>query len=111
MGMFDTVRFRFRFRYRMPDGVTGTDFQTDDLDCKCEFYEISAEGRLLRWLGDGTRTDTCFDGMLTLSADDGYHLYFENGTVKWIEIYSRGNTRFPFDPAKALPVLDLRDLQ
>ena len=40
MGMFDTVRFR----YRMPDGVTGTDFQTDDLDCECEFYEISAEG-------------------------------------------------------------------
>ena len=53
MGMFDTVRFR----YRMPDGVTGTDFQTDDLDCECEFYEISAEGRLLRWMGDGTRTD------------------------------------------------------
>jgi len=102
MGMFDTVTFR----YRLPDGVTGTDFQTDDLGCESEFYEISAEGRLLRWMGDGTRTDTCFNGMLTLSAGDGYHLYFELGTVKWIEIYSLGNTRFPFDPANALPELD-----
>lgn len=94
MGMFDTVRFR----YRMPDGVTGTDFQTDDLDCGCEFYEISAEGRLLRWMDDGTRTDTCLDGILTLSADDGYHLYFENGTVKWIEIYSQVTPVFPLVP-------------
>ncbi|MEE9686132.1 MULTISPECIES: hypothetical protein [Enterobacteriaceae] len=107
MGMFDTVMFR----YRLPDGVTGTEFQTKDLDCQCDSYEISAEGRLLRWMEDNTRNDTCFDEMLTLSADDGYHLYFENGTVKWIEIYSQGNTRFPFDPAKALPVLDLRYLQ
>lgn len=102
MGMFDTVTFR----YRLPDGITGTEFQTKDLVCQCEFYGISAEGRLLRWMEDGTRTDTCFDGMLTLSADDGYHLYFESGTVKWIEIYSLGNTRFPFDPANALPELD-----
>jgi hypothetical protein len=94
--MFDTVRFR----YRMPDGVTGTDFQTDDLDCECEFYEISAEGRLLRWMGDGTRTDTCFDGMLTLSADDGYHLYFEHGTLAWIEVYSQGDRRWPFEPGR-----------
>ena len=96
MGMFDTVRFR----YRMPDGVTGTDFQTDDLDCECEFYEISAEGRLLRWMGDGTRTDTCFDGMLTLSAGDGYHLYFEHGTLAWIEVYSQGDRRWPFEPGR-----------
>ena len=96
MGMFDTVRFR----YRMPDGVTGTDFQTDDLDCECEFYEISAEGRLLRWMGDGTRTDTCFDGMLTLSADVGYHLYFEHGTLAWIEVYSQGDRRWPFEPGR-----------
>ena len=72
MGMFDTVRFR----YRMPDGVTGTDFQTDDLDCKCEFYEISSEGRLLRWQKNGELKDTEYNGMLTLSASDGYHLYF-----------------------------------
>lgn len=78
MGMFDRVTFL----YRLPDRVTGTEFQTKDLDCQCESYEISAEGRLLRWMGDGTRTDTSFNGMLTLSADDGYHLYFEQGTVK-----------------------------
>lgn len=33
MGMFDTVRFR----YRMPDGVTGTDFQTDDPTASVNF--------------------------------------------------------------------------
>lgn len=101
MGMFDTVTFR----YRMPDEVTGTEFQTKDLDCQCESYEISAEGRLLRWMGDSTRTDTCFDGMLTLSADDGYHLYFEQGTLAWIEVYSQDNKRYPFKPANALPEL------
>ena len=98
MGMFDTVTFR----YLLPDGVTGTEFQTKDLDCECEFYEISSEGRLLRWMDDGTRNDICFDGMLTLSAGDGYHLYFEHGTVKWIEVYSRGDKRWPFDPARVM---------
>lgn len=50
-------------------------------------------------MGDGTRTDTCFDGMLTLSADDGYHLYFEHGTLAWIEVYSQGDRRWPLSPA------------
>ncbi|EIV6184791.1 hypothetical protein [Klebsiella aerogenes] len=98
MGMFDTVTFR----YRLPDGVIGTAFQTKDLNCECEFYEISSEGRLLRWMEDGTRTDTCFDGILTLSADDGYHLYFEHGMVKWIEVYSWGEKRWPFDPERVM---------
>ena len=62
-----------RFRYRTPDGVTGT------------------------------RTDTCFDGMLTLSADDGYHLYFEHGTLAWIEVYSQGDRRWPFEPGRFMP--------
>ncbi|EPZ8357854.1 hypothetical protein ACXWYY_003395 [Enterobacter hormaechei] len=101
MGMFDTVTFR----YRLPDGVTGTDFQTDDLACECEFYEISTEGRLLRWMEDGTRTDTCFDGVLTLSAGNGYHLCFEQGTVKWIVVYSKGDKRWPFEPERCLPEL------
>lgn len=99
MGMFDTVTFR----YRLPDGVRGTEFQTKDLDCQCDSYEISAEGRLFRWTGDGTRSDTCFDGMLTLSADDGYHLYFEHGTLAWIEVYSQGDKRWPFEPGRFMP--------
>ncbi|HDT0661711.1 TPA: hypothetical protein QIB60_004397 [Enterobacter cloacae subsp. dissolvens] len=107
MGMFDTVRFR----YRMPDGVTGTDFQTDDLDCECDFYEISPEGRLLRWQKNDELKDTEYNGMLTLSANDGYHLYFEAGVLKWVEIYSLGNTRFPFVPANVLPELDWIYLQ
>lgn len=98
MDMFDTVTFR----YLLPDGMTGTEFQTKDLDCEREFYEISSEGRLLRWMDDGTRIDICFDGMMTLSDSDGYHLYFEHGTVKWIEVYSLGDNRWPFDPARVI---------
>ena len=45
MEMFDAVRFR----YRMPEGVYGTDFQTDDLACECEFYKISPKDRMLSW--------------------------------------------------------------
>nr|WP_199635067.1 hypothetical protein [Serratia sp. PAMC26656]MBJ7889455.1 hypothetical protein [Serratia sp. PAMC26656] len=48
MGMFDTVNFR----YRMPDGETESEYQTKDLDCECAFYELSAEGCLLRWPDD-----------------------------------------------------------
>jgi len=96
MGLFDTVRFR----YRMPDGVTGADFQTDDLACECEFYEISPEGRLLRWQKNGELKDTEYNGMLTLCASDGYHLYFEQGTLAWIEVYSQGDKRWPFEPAR-----------
>ena len=54
-------------------------------------------------MGDGTRTDTCFDGMLTLSAGDGYHLYFEQGTLAWIEVYSQGDKRWPFEPGRFIP--------
>lgn len=49
------------FRYRMPDGVTGTDFQTKDLDRECEFYEISSDRRLLRWQENGELKDTLFE--------------------------------------------------
>lgn len=98
MGMFDTVRFR----YRMPNGVQGADFQTDDLNCECEFYEISSDGRLLRWQDNGELKDTDFDGMLTLSADDGYHLHFEQGTLRWIEVYSLDDKCWPFDPKRFL---------
>lgn len=45
MGMFDTVSFH----YWMPDGETESEYQTEELDCECKFYEISAERHLLRW--------------------------------------------------------------
>jgi len=102
MGMFDTVTFR----YRMPDGVTGTDFQTKDLESEGEFYEISPAGRLLRWQNKGGLKDTEFDGVLTLSAGDGYHLYFERGTLAWIEVYSQGEKRWPFEPARYMTEQD-----
>ncbi|MBN3263027.1 hypothetical protein [Pectobacterium brasiliense] len=99
MGMFDTVRFR----YRMPDGKTGTDFQTKDLDCTGDFYESTAEGRLLCWLDQSERKDIGFDGMLTLSAGEGYHLHFTQGTLQWIEVYSQGDKRWPFEPDRFMP--------
>jgi hypothetical protein len=34
--------------------------------------------------------------MTTLSASDGCHLYFEQGTLVWIEVYSQGDKRWPF---------------
>lgn len=60
-------------------------------------------GRLLRWLNSGEQSDTHFDGLLTMTAGDGYYLYFEQGNLMWIEVYSLGDTRFPFDPANYLP--------
>jgi hypothetical protein len=95
--MFDTVTFR----YRMPDGETGPEYQTKDLDCECAFYEISAEGRLLRWPDDADElTGTGFDGCITVCARRCYHLYFK-GQLEWIESCSGGG-RWPFDPAHYL---------
>ncbi|HHG1632899.1 TPA: hypothetical protein ACPUPC_005007 [Klebsiella pneumoniae] len=34
--------------------------------------------------------------MTTLSASDGCRLYFEQGTLVWIEVYSQGDKRWPF---------------
>ncbi|WP_323612624.1 hypothetical protein [Pectobacterium versatile] len=98
MGMFDTVTFR----YRMPDGETAVEYQTKDLDCEGAFYEISAEGRLLRWLDADELTETGFDGSITVCAQKCYHLYFTRGQLDWIEICYQGDKRWPFDPARLL---------
>lgn len=97
MGMFDTVTFR----YRMPDGETEPEYQTKDLDCECAFYEISAGGRLLRWTDDaGELTETGFDGGITVSARQCYHLYFNQGQLECIEVCSQGDKRWPFEPER-----------
>ncbi|WP_158781609.1 hypothetical protein [Pantoea sp. BAV 3049] len=97
MGMFDTVTFR----YRMPDSETESEYQTKDLDSECAFYEISTEGRLLRWSDDTDEViDTGFDGCNTVCARQCYHLYFNQGLLEWIEACSQGDKRWPFDPAR-----------
>ncbi|PQK69529.1 hypothetical protein CG428_21575 [Pantoea ananatis] len=97
MGMFDTVTFR----YRMPDGETGPDYQTIELECECASYQISADGRLLKWQTDaGGFADTGFDGSFTLTGRAGYRLYFERGTLAWIEVYSQDDRRWPFEPTR-----------
>lgn len=60
MGMLDTVTLR----YRLSDRVTATEFQTKDLDCKCEFYEVSSEGLLHSWKRRWYPNRYLFDGML-----------------------------------------------
>lgn len=95
--MFDTVTFR----YRMPDGETGPDYQTIELDGECASYQISADGRLLKWQTDvGGFADTGFDGGFTLTGRAGYRLYFEQGTLAWIEVYSQDDRRWPFEAAR-----------
>lgn len=97
MGMFDTVTFR----YRMPDGEAGPEYQTKDLDCECAFYEISSEGRLLRWPDDTDEpAGTGFDGCITVCACQCYHLYFEQGMLTRIEVCPQGDRRWPFEPAR-----------
>ena len=44
MGMFDTLRFN----YRMPNGYQGAEYQTSDLDCRLDQYEVTTAGRLTR---------------------------------------------------------------
>lgn len=103
MGMFDTVTFR----YRMPDGETESEYQTKDLDCECAFYEISAEGRLLRCPDDADElAETGFDGFITVCARRCYHLYFTRGQLEWIEVCSQGDKRWPFDPASVMAYQD-----
>lgn len=98
MGMFDTVKFR----YQMPNGKTEHDYQTKDLDCRCDFYEISSGGRLMRQHENCEWVDTGFDGVLTMTASDGYHLHFVQGKLSWIEVYSLGDKRWSFEPERYL---------
>lgn len=64
--MFDTVKFR----YRMPDGETGPDYQTIELDGECASYQISADGRLLKWQTDvGGFADCIFRPKPTIDSD------------------------------------------
>lgn len=44
MGMFDDLNFD----YRMPDGFKARGFQSKDLDCLGDTYEITSDGRLVR---------------------------------------------------------------
>jgi hypothetical protein len=76
--------------------------QTKGLDCECAFYEISAEGRLLRWPDDADElNETGFDGCITVCARQCYHLYFNQGQLEWIEGYS--GDRWPFEPGRFMP--------
>jgi hypothetical protein len=44
MGLYDTVKCDVP----LPDGWTGTDMQSKDLDCGMDTYRISADGRLMQ---------------------------------------------------------------
>ena len=44
MGMFDNIKCA----HPKPDGYTGKWFQTKDLDCRLDTFEITPEGELIR---------------------------------------------------------------
>ncbi|MFC6478592.1 hypothetical protein ACFQDN_21745 [Pseudomonas asuensis] len=48
MGMYDDVSFS----YRMPNGRDGYNFQTKDLECRLDEYEVTPSGRLVRIVSD-----------------------------------------------------------
>jgi hypothetical protein len=65
MGMFDSITFQ------------GIEYQTKDLDCNCDFYEINAEGRLMK---DGHYTG--LDGQFCMTSESSsYVMVFENGLL------------------------------
>ena len=78
MGMFDDIKFR----YRMPDGYDGNDYQSKDLDCSMDQYEVTPDGKLVRIYSSGypdnvplPLRDVRHDGLLNI-----YTALAKNGT-------------------------------
>lgn len=102
MGMFDDITFR----YRMPDGYDGTNYQSKDLHCGCDEYEISPQGRLIRKYSSGYPDDTQLplgdiehDGFLNIYTDEDfgssrkwheYDLFFRAGSLVTIKCHTTG---------------------
>ncbi len=107
MGVFDDVRFD----YRMPDGYETFGYQTKDVGCTGDTYQVSAQGRLLRtsssgWPdGDRPLVDLCFHGVLNIYDSDnirgtGWHEYdltFVGGNLVEIRCHQT-SIRLVFEP-------------
>lgn len=102
MGMFDEVRFR----YRMPNGRDGCYFQTKDLECELDEYEVTPWGRLVRLVtGDETERplgDLNHHGWLTIrDSFDYYRLDFVDGSLRAIQVIGEEGWLL-FDPANCI---------
>jgi hypothetical protein len=110
MGMFDDITFD----YRMPDGFDGYGYQTKDLDCACDAYEITPVGRLILTYSSGYSNDdvekplgdTNFKGELNIYTSSGfgstrathdYNLMFVDGNLAVIKCNITG-VELVFDP-------------
>lgn len=107
--LFDYIRFD----YRMPDGFDGYEFQSRDLECACDPYEVNAAGRLMRLSSgggpDGTELpvgDLNYSGELNIYTNVGfgakrtwhdYNLTFVDGTLTVIKC-NRSGIDLLFDP-------------
>jgi hypothetical protein len=91
MGMFDDILCK----RPMPDGFAGPRYQTKDLDCDLDQYEITDAGRLVlvNKLGEpGVYRETNFHGWLNFydySRDGWWRSYkakFTDGQLQHIEV-------------------------
>lgn len=102
MEMYDEVIFS----YRLPNGREGGHFQTTDLECTQDRYEVTTSGRLVR-----VRTqDVCerpvgdlsYTGWLDIrDAVEEYRLEFTNGSLRAIQIMDEDEWVL-FDPANCI---------
>jgi len=79
MGMFDTIRV---VDYPLPDDIVRKDYQTKDLECYLENYEIRSDGCLWHELYD---TEDHSDPAA-------------EGVMRFAGIFTRVNTRWVRDP-------------
>ena len=87
MALHDTVRFS----YRMPNGRNGCDYQTTDLECTLDAYEVTQLGRLVRVRTNSENErpleDLNYSGWLDIfNPTDCYRLDFVKGTLRAIQI-------------------------
>ena len=98
MGMYDTVRVR----YLMPEpAFQDRDFQTKDLGCWLDSYEISATGYLIRTDNAGGEAVYAID---TSDTDAPFDLTFDtnNGVMEMVDYEVRN------DPGSGLVIFQAR---
>lgn len=111
MGMYDDVDIKLR----MPDGYESDGYQSKDLDCMLDQYEVNGAGRLIRTYVGGILDedfkrpagDVNFNGILNIYTSfftrqrHEYDLEFVDGTLKVIHCHQT-KTQMLFDPLETV---------
>lgn len=102
MGIFDKIIFS----YRLPTGREGCNFQTTDLECTRDEYEITTSGRLVRIstqdVSDRPMGDLGYTGWLDIrDAVEEYRLDFTNGSLRAIQVFGEDDWLL-FDSANCI---------